>query len=103
VAWVIGIGLGGPAPDAVVALFAVIVVSGAAIGVQVSAAITLIVGMLAVVEIVLVGCLAKPAKTQALLRLLHEWVAAHRPQTLVAACAVVGISLLANGMGMGVF
>jgi len=77
-----------------------IIVASGAIGTQVGAVITLIVGMLAVVEIVLVSYLATPAKTQAVLRLLHNWVSAHRPQVLIAISAVVGFSLVANGMCM---
>jgi hypothetical protein len=52
-------------------LLAIIVISGAAIGTQISAAVTLIVGMLAVVETILVSYLAVPAKTQAALRQLR--------------------------------
>jgi hypothetical protein len=73
--------------------------SGAAIGTQVSAAIAFVVGMLAVVEIILGSYLATPAKTQALLRLLHDWVLAHRRQILVATFAVGGVALVAQGMG----
>ena len=74
--------------------------SGAAIGTQVSAAIAFVVGMLAVVEITLVSDLATPAKTQAVPRLLHDWARAHRRQVLVAIFAVVGVTLVANGMGI---
>jgi len=49
--------------------------------------------------IVLVSHLARPAKTQAFLRPLHDWALAHRRKLLVAIFAVVGVSLIAQGMG----
>ena len=78
---------------------AIIVTSGAAFGVQVSAAIAFVVGMLAVVEITLVSYLVTPAKTQAVVQLLHDWARAHRRKVLVAIFAVVGVALAAQGMG----
>jgi hypothetical protein len=98
VALVIGIG-NMPAPDVVLFVLAIIVASGAAIGTQLGAAIAFIVGMLAVVEITLVSYLAMPAKTQAVLRLLHDWVLAHRRNVLLATCAVVGMSLVFQSVG----
>lgn len=98
VAFVIGLGA---APPFDVALFvlAIIVASGAGIGMQVSAGIAFIVGMLAVEEFILVSNLAAPAKTQATLRRLQDWALAHRRKLLVATFAVVGVSLVAQGMG----
>jgi Sap, sulfolipid-1-addressing protein len=94
-------GLGGlPPPLLVLFVDTTIVASGAAIGTQVIAAIAFVVGMLAVFEIVLVGYLAAPAKTQAVLRPLHDWALAHRRQVLVAIFAVVGFFQLAKGMGI---
>jgi hypothetical protein len=52
-----------------------------------------------VVEIILVINVAAPAKTQAALRLLHDWAAARRRQILVAIFTLVGVTLLAQGMG----
>jgi hypothetical protein len=99
VAFVIGLGFGGADPDVSIFLLAIIVTSGAAIGTQVSAAIAFVVGMLAVVEITLVSYLATPAKTLAVLRLLHDWALAHRRQVLVAMLAVAGVALVAHGIG----
>ena len=79
---------------------AIIVASGARIGTQVSAAIAFVVGWLASVEIVLISHLATPAKTQAVLGLLHDWARAHRRNLVVAIFAVVGVSGLARGMGI---
>lgn len=97
VALVIGIGMG-PAGEEILILLAIIVASGAATSTQVSAAIVFVVGMLAIVEIMLISCLATPAKTQAALRLLHDWARTHRRKILVAMFAVGGASLVANGM-----
>jgi hypothetical protein len=97
VALVIGMGL---VPiDTVLFVATIIVASGAAIGTQVSAAIAFVVVFLAVVEIVFVSYLATPAKTQAVLRLLHDWALAHRRQVLVVTFAVIGVSLVTRGMG----
>lgn len=101
VALVIGLG-SGPPLDGVLFLLAIVVASGAAIGTQISASIAFVVGMLAIVEIMLVSYLTMPARTQVVLRALHDWARAHRTAILAAIFAVVGVSLLANGMGLGV-
>jgi Sap, sulfolipid-1-addressing protein len=98
VALVIGL-VSGVSLDGVVYVLAIIVPSGAAFGTQVSAAIAFVVGMLAVVEIALVSYLVIPAKTQAVVQLLHDWAWAHRRKVLVAIFAVVGIALVAQGVG----
>ena len=98
VALVIGVAMG-PSLDGVVFVLAIIVASGASFGVQIAAAITFVIAMLAVEEIILVSHLARPAKTQAFLRRLHDWALAHRRKLLVAIFAVVGVSLMAQGMG----
>jgi Sap, sulfolipid-1-addressing protein len=86
--------------DGTLFVLAILVGSGAAIGTQVSAAIAFVVGWLAVVEIILVTYLATPAKTQAALRLLHDFAQTHRRKVLVAMFAVVGVSGVARGMGI---
>jgi hypothetical protein len=98
IALVIGLGMG-PAPDLALFVLTIVVASGAAIGTQVSAAIAFVVGMLAVFEITLVGYLATPAKTQAVLRPLHDWALAHSRKIVVAMFTVGGASLVASGMG----
>ena len=80
-------------------VLAIIVASGASFGVQITAAITFVIAMLTVEEVILVSHLARPAKTQAFLRRLHDWALAHRRKLVVAIFAVVGISLMAQGMG----
>ena len=97
VAVIVGI-VSGPPPVEYVFVITAIVASGAALGIQVSAALAFVVGMLAVVEIVLVSYLATPAKTQAVILRLHDWVRAHRGQLFVGILAVLGASQVASGM-----
>jgi hypothetical protein len=98
VGFVIGVAFGGVDPEPSLLLRAIIVASGAAIGTQVIAAIAFVVVMLAVVEITLACYLVTPAKTQAVLRLLHDWALAHRRKILIAMCTVAGVALVARGM-----
>lgn len=98
VAFLIGMFFGGVEPDVGLFLLAIIVASGATIGTQIVAAIVFVVGVLAIVEITLVGYLVAPGKTQEKVQLLHDWALAHRRKILIAMCAVAGISLLASAM-----
>ena len=70
---VIGLALAGRRPGEYLLVRAIIAASGAAIGTQVCKAIVYLIAMLAVVDIILVSYLAVPAKTQAALRLQHDW------------------------------
>ncbi|WP_454792333.1 GAP family protein [Mycolicibacterium lutetiense] len=88
-----------PPLDGVVFALAIIVASGAALGVQVGAAIAFVIGVLAVEEIILISNVAAPARTQAALQRLHDWARAHHRKFAAAILAVVGISLVARGMG----
>jgi Sap, sulfolipid-1-addressing protein len=90
--------LSGPPPVTTLLVLTTIMASGAAFGTQVSLALVWVVGMFAVVEIILVCHLAAPAKTQAALQLLHDWILAHRRQVLIALIAVAGVAMLALGM-----
>jgi Sap, sulfolipid-1-addressing protein len=99
VALVLGLTMG-PAPDIVLLVLAIIVTSGAAIHTQVTAAIVYIVGVLAVVEIMLVSYLVVPAKTEAVLRRLHDWALTHRQQVLIVIFAVIGLAAVARGTGV---
>jgi hypothetical protein len=98
VAFWIGIQFGGTEPDVGLLLLAIIATSGAAIGTQVGAAIAFVVGILAVVEITLASYLAAPAKTLAIVQLLHDWALSHRRQVLIAIFAVAGVVSVANGI-----
>jgi len=73
------------------------VATGASFGVQITVAITLVIAMLTVEEIILVSHPARPAKTQAFLRRLHDWALANRRKLVVAIFGVVGGSLIAQG------
>jgi hypothetical protein len=99
VAFVIGTALGGIAPELLLFVLTIIVASGASVGTQVGAAIAFVVGVLAVVEIALVSYVIAPAKTEAVLRRLHDWALAHRQHVLIGIFAVGGISLVVNGIG----
>jgi hypothetical protein len=101
VAFVIGFSFAGAPPDVALFLLAIVVVSGAAIGTQVSATIAFIVGMLAVVEIVLVSYLAAPAKTEAIVQRLHDWAWTHHRKILIAMCTLAGVMLVAKGLNSG--
>ncbi|OLO99295.1 hypothetical protein BVU76_26495 [Mycolicibacterium porcinum] len=100
VSFVIGLAMG-PSADGVLFVLAIIVASGHSIGLQVGAAVTFILAMLAVEEVVLVSNLAAPRRTQAFLRQLHNWAHAHRRKVMIAIFAVVGISLIAQGIVSG--
>lgn len=89
-----------PGPPLILFVDTTIVASGAAIGTQVSAVIAFVIALLTVFEIVLVSHLVTPAKTQALLRPLHDWALAHRLQVLAGIFAVVGLFQVARGMGI---
>jgi cytochrome b561 len=96
VAWVIGL-ISVPV-DGVLFIVAIIAASGASITAQFSASVAFIVLMYAVVELILVGYVATPAKTQSLLRVLHGWVRTYHRQILVTLFTVVGVSQLAQGL-----
>ncbi len=99
VAFVIGVAIMGPSLDGAVFVLAIIVASGASFGVQITAAMTFVIAMLTIEEIILVSNLARPAKTQQFLRRLQDWAQAHRRKLTVAILAVVGVSLITQGMG----
>ncbi|WP_006245491.1 GAP family protein [Mycolicibacterium tusciae] len=87
-----------PGPPIVLFVVTTIAASGAGLGTQLIATIVFIVTMLAVMEIILVGCLVAPDKTQAIVQPLHDWARAHRPQLLVGIFAVVGVLQVASGL-----
>jgi hypothetical protein len=90
----------GPNPSFVIFGLATIPASGAAIGTQIGAALVFIVETLAVVEIVLLSNMVAPNKTEAILRLLHDWARGYRRQILVVMLTFVGLALVAQGMGI---
>ncbi|MDM4141935.1 MULTISPECIES: GAP family protein [Mycobacterium] len=96
VAWVIGV-IAVPV-DGVLFIVAIIAASGASITAQAGASVAFVILMYAVVEIILVGYVIRPAKTQSLLLVLHDWVRSYHRQILVALFTVVGVSELAQGL-----
>lgn len=98
VAFVVGT-LSGPPPAVFLFLLATIVVSGASLGIQVSAGVAFTVGMLAAVEIVLVGYLATPAKTHAVMHWVRTRAWAHRRKLLLGILVLAGTTMLASGVG----
>jgi hypothetical protein len=100
VAGLLGMVMGGPSLDGVFFGLAIIVTSGASIGEQISAAIVSVFVMLAVVEVILLSSLVTPARTEAALRVVHDWVQSHRRKILIILLAVVGAALVAQGAGV---
>jgi hypothetical protein len=97
--WVaFGVGLGSATNpvESLIAL-AVILESGAAIGTQLGAAVMFTVVVLAVIEIPLISYLTIPAKTEAVMLQLHNWVRAYRPRILTVIVAVAGVLMVIAG------
>jgi Sap-like sulfolipid-1-addressing protein len=99
VALAVGIG-NGPPPVEYMFVLTVILASGYDLGGQMIAGVIFVVGMLAIIEGVLLSYLAAPARTQAAILRVHDWVLAHRRQFLVGLCLIAGSSLVASGMGV---
>ncbi|MDV3126105.1 GAP family protein [Mycobacterium sp. 21AC1] len=89
-----------PPPPLVLLVDTLIVGSGLAIGTQIIASIAFVFAMLAVFEIVLFSYVVAPAKTQAVLRPVHDWSLAHRAHILLVLFAVVGLWELLIGFGI---
>ncbi|MDH6196196.1 putative membrane protein [Mycobacterium frederiksbergense] len=88
-----------PPLDGVFFALGIVVASGASAGVQVIALIAFVIGVLTVEEIILFSNLFAPEKTQAVLRQVHDWASTHHRKFAAAILAVVGLSLIARGMG----
>jgi len=86
--------------DGVLLALALIVASGAAFGMQLGAAITFVIAVLAVEEVILISNLVAPKKTQATLQWLHAWALAHHRKFMAVIMAVVGASLIVDGLGV---
>ena len=82
-----------------VAALAAILASGADARTQIAAVIVYQVVVLALAEIPLASSLFAPAKTQAVMSWVHDWVLARRRQLISAIIGVVGIFLVVNGIG----
>ena len=98
VAFVAGIGMATPPVEYLGTLIAILA-SRAAVGAQVSAALMFTLVAFAVAEIPLISYLATPAKTQAVMLRLHDWIRARRPPILAVVVGACGVLLLVTGMG----
>lgn len=98
IAWVIGVA--SVPVDGVFFILAIIVASRAPVTAQAGASVAFFLLMYSVVEMILVGYVAAPARTEALLRRLHDWVRTYHRQILVTVFTVVGISQLAEGFNV---
>jgi Sap, sulfolipid-1-addressing protein len=85
-------------PVEYLAVLTTIVSSGAPIGTQLSAVVMFTLVVLALCEVALVSYLAMPAKTQAAMVLLHNWVRPHRRRILAVFAAVSGVLLVTTGI-----
>ncbi len=78
----------------------IIAASAATLGTQLLAAITFVVIMLALVEIVLVSYLIAPVNTEAVIRPIHDWAQAHTQQLLAGMSALAGVFLVVQSLGL---
>jgi hypothetical protein len=78
---------------------AVILASRAAAATQVIAALVFSLVAFAFAEVALVSHLLAPAKTQAVVMQLHDWLRAHRRPIFVLVLAVFGLWMVAKGIG----
>jgi hypothetical protein len=97
VAFALGL-VSGPSADGVLYVVAIIAPSGATLQTQLCAAMVFVAGSGAVVELVLIAYLVKPAMTERLVGALHDWARTHRRKVLVATFAVLGLALLSQGL-----
>lgn len=100
VAFVVGVGTGGPTWTTVGLLLAVASVSQPSAAGRWGAVVVVAVGMLAAVEVALAAYLINPGGTQAGLQRLRDWVWAHRRHILAGVSAAAGVSLVVSGLVM---
>jgi hypothetical protein len=92
-------GLGSATPWEYLVALTAILASGARPGAQVGAVIAFTVMAFAIAEIPLICYLAAASRTDAVVLRVHNWARAHRRRILAFIVAVVGVFLLANGVG----
>jgi hypothetical protein len=80
-------------------ILAAILASGAATGIQLSAAVTFTLVSLVVIEIPLITCLAAPGKSHVVMLQVQNWVHSRRKLIVAVGLAVGGVAMLATGMG----
>lgn len=77
----------------------VILASGAGAGAQVGAALMFTLVAFTIIEIPLISCLVAPAKTQAVVMQLHDWLRTRRRPIFTFMLAAIGVFMVANGVG----
>ncbi|WP_158168345.1 GAP family protein [Mycolicibacterium smegmatis] len=75
-----------------------IAASGAAIGTQVCAAVVFSLVSFAIAEIPLVGYLASPVKTKAIVARMHDWIGTYRRPIFACILGLFGVLMLASGV-----
>ncbi len=90
-----------PGPPLALFVVTTIASSGASMAIEVAAAIVFVLTMLALVEVILVSHLVAPARTQTMLRPVHDWARDHRQQVIVAILLIIGTWQVIRGMGIG--
>ncbi|HUO37356.1 MAG TPA: GAP family protein [Mycobacterium sp.] len=96
VAFVAGVGMATPTEYLVVLSF--ILASRAAAAAMVGAVVAYTFIAFAVVEIPLISFVASPAKTQAVMMRVNNWLRIRRPQIVAVVFAVVGVFLVSAGI-----
>lgn len=89
-----------PSLTMVLLVDSLIVGSGAPLGMQMVVAIIFVLTMFIVLEAALLSNVFAPGKTQAVLKPLHTWSAAHTNQIVYTLLAVVGVWNLIVGVGL---
>lgn len=97
-AFVAGLGTATPPVEYGGAMIA-ISASQAGVGTQMSATLIFILASYAIAEIPLVSYLISPAKTCAVLIQLTDWLRAHRRPILVSVFCLLGVLMVARGVG----
>ncbi|OBG28525.1 GAP family protein [Mycobacterium sp. 852002-51057_SCH5723018] len=98
VAFAAGMAMATPPVEYLGAIVAILA-SGAGAGAQVGAALGFTLVAFAVAELPLVSYLATPAKTQAVLLRLHDWIRARRQAVLAIMVGVCGVLMVVAGVG----
>ena len=99
VTFAIGLAFAGPQPDVSLLAVALIVASGAAISAQLASAVVFVLGTMGFIEVILLSYLITPMRTQAAVRVLHNWVSVHGRKIVISILAVVGVVLVAQSIG----
>jgi Sap-like sulfolipid-1-addressing protein len=98
VAFVAGVALATPPVEYMAAMLAIVASEPAATA-QLGAALFFTVVAFTVVEVPLITYLTAPDQTLAVVRKLNDWISARGHAIPAVVVAVLGVSLLANGMG----